>query len=57
MSSHLGLMVVFALCVGVVFGTLMRDTPHEQVRLAGRVVAGLVLGAYAIGWIMYWAFR
>jgi hypothetical protein len=50
-------MVVFALCIATVFGTLMRDTPREQVRLGGRIVAGLVLGAYAIGWIMYWTFR
>jgi len=34
MTSHAGLMVVFAFFVSVVFGTLMRDEPKEQFRLA-----------------------
>jgi hypothetical protein len=57
MSSHLGLMAMFAICVGAVFGTLMRETPRDQIRLAGRIAGGLVLGAYAAGWILYWVFR
>lgn len=56
MTSHLGLMVVFAACVAAVFGTLMRDDAREQLRLSGRMFAGLVLGAYILGWIMYWGF-
>jgi hypothetical protein len=57
MTSHLGLMTLFAVCVAVVFGTLLRDDPREQVRLGGRIFAGLVLGGYALGWLMYWTFR
>ena len=57
MTSHLGFMMLFAACVSVVFGTLMRDDPREQLRLGARIFAALVLGAYALGWIMYIAFR
>jgi hypothetical protein len=56
-TSHLGLMVVFAACVAAVFGTLMREDSRDQVRLGVRIFGGLVLGAYALGWIMYWAFH
>ena len=57
MTSHLGVMVVFAACLSTVFGVLLRDAGREQVRLGVRIFAGLVGGAYALGWIMYWAFR
>jgi hypothetical protein len=57
MTSHLGWMVVFAGCVAAVFSVLMRDEPREQRQLAGRIFAGLVAGAYVLGWLMYLAFR
>jgi hypothetical protein len=56
MTSHLGVMVLFAACVSTVFGTLMRDEARDQLRLAARIFGALVLGAYALGWVMYWAF-
>lgn len=56
MTSHLGIMVVFAACVAAVFATLMRDDPREQLRFGGRIFGALVLGAYALGWIMYGVF-
>ncbi len=57
MTSHLAMMVLFAACVAAVFGTLLRDQARDQVRLGLRILASLVLGAYALGWIMYWGFR
>jgi hypothetical protein len=57
MTSHLGIMAIFAACVAGVFGTMMRDEPREQARLAGRIFAALVVGAYALGWLMFVAFR
>jgi len=57
MASHLGIMILFAACVSAVFGALQRDQSRDQVRFAGRLFAVLVLGAYAAGWVMYWAFR
>jgi L-cystine uptake protein TcyP (sodium:dicarboxylate symporter family) len=57
MTSHLGVMMLFALCVSAVFATLLRDEAGEQVRLGARMFAGLVLGAYAAGWVMHLLFR
>jgi hypothetical protein len=57
MTSHLGVMALFAACVATVFGTLMRDDTSEQARLAGRIFAALVVGAYVLGWLMFFAFR
>ena len=53
MTSHFGLMVVFALFVSVVFAALMRDEPAEQVRLGLRLFAGLVGGGILAGWLLY----
>ncbi len=53
MTSHLGLMAVFALFVSVVFATLMRDDPADQLRLGLRLLAGLVGGGIAAGWLLY----
>ena len=57
MPSHLGLMIVFAACVAAVFGALMRPEPRQQMQYAVRVFAGLVGGAYVLGWVMYAVFR
>ena len=56
MTTHLGVLVLFAACVSVVFGTLLRDDLREAMRLGGRIFVALVLGAYVLGWIMYVAF-
>ncbi len=53
MTSHLGLMVVFALFVSIVFATLMRDDPKEQLRFGVRLVAGFVAAGILIGWLLY----
>jgi len=52
-STHLGAMVVFALFVSVVFATLMRDEPREQLRLGLRLFGGLVGGGILAGWLLY----
>jgi hypothetical protein len=57
MTSHLGVMILFAILVSVVFGALMRDEPREQWRFAARLCAGLVVGAYLAGWVMWIGFR
>lgn len=53
MTTHLGLLVVFALLASIVFATLMRDDPREQVRLGARMFAGFVGGAIVAGWLLY----
>jgi len=52
-TSHLGLMVVFALFVSIVFATLMRDEPKEQLRFGARLVAGFIGAGVLIGWLLY----
>ena len=56
MTTHLGVMILFAACVSAVFGTLLRDAPRDQIRVAGRICLALVAGAYALGWLMYFLF-
>jgi hypothetical protein len=52
-TSHVGLMAVFALFVSVVFATLMRDEPAEQLRLGAQMFAGLVGGGILAAWLLY----
>ena len=53
MTSHLALMAVFALFVSIVFGTLMRDEPMDQVRFGAQLFAAFVIGGIALGWLLY----
>lgn len=53
MTSHLLLMVVFALFVSVIFATLMRDDPRDQVRFGLRLFAGFIGAGILLGWLMY----
>jgi hypothetical protein len=53
MTSHLGLMVLFALFVSIVFATMMRDDPAAQLRLGARMFAGFVAAGILIGWLLY----
>lgn len=53
MTTHLGLMVAFALFVSVVFATLLRDEPREQLSLGGRLFAAFVVGGIILGWLLY----
>ena len=53
MTTHLGLMVVFALFVSAVFAALMRDDVPEQLTLFGKLLAGFIAGGIAIGWLLY----
>lgn len=56
MTSHLGVMVLLAACLGAVFGMLLRDEWREQRRLAVQIFLALTGGAYVLGWVMYFAF-
>jgi hypothetical protein len=52
-TTHLGLMIIFALFVSTVFAVLMRDETAEQLRLFARLLAGFVGGGVALGWLLY----
>ena len=53
MTSHIGLLVLFALLVSIVFATITRDTPREQLRFGLRLFGGFLGAALVLGWIMY----
>jgi hypothetical protein len=46
-------MIVFSLFTSVVFATLMREEPAEQVRFGARLFAGFVLGGILVGWLLH----
>jgi hypothetical protein len=52
-TSHLGLMVVFACFVSAVFAVLMRDEPMEQFTFGSRLVAGFLGAGLLLGWLLY----
>ena len=53
MTSHVGLMALFAGFVLLVLALLMRDDSHEQVRFGGTLFAGFVGAGIVLGWLMY----
>lgn len=56
MTTHLGMMALFSLLVSVVFATLGRDDPAEQLKFGARLFGALVVGGYLLGWILYGVF-
>jgi heme A synthase len=52
-TSHLLLLIVFALLVSAVFAALSRDEPREQLRTGAMMFAGFVAAAIVLGWLMY----
>lgn len=53
MTSHLGLLLVFACFVSIVFAVLMRDHPRDQLRFGLRLLAGFIGAAIVLSWLMY----
>lgn len=46
-------MMAFAFFVSVIFATLLRDEPRDQLHLGVRLFAGFVLGGIIAGWLLY----
>ena len=53
MTTHLGLMAIFALFVSVAFATLMRDEPADQLRFGARLFGAFMLTGIVLGWLLY----
>ena len=53
MTSHLGLMALFAVFVSTVFATLMRDEPGDQLWFGSKLFAGFIGASILIGWLLY----
>ena len=53
MTSHVGLMALFALFVSVVFATLQRDAVREQIPYAARLFVAFMGVGVLVGWVLY----
>ena len=53
MLDHLTLMGLDALLIAVFFSFLWKPEPRERWRYFRKVFAALLLGAVALGWLMY----
>ena len=53
MTSHLGLMAIFALFVSVAFAALTRDEVADQLRFGARLFAAFMLTGIVLGWLLY----
>ena len=53
MHSHLVLMLIFSLCVSIVFAGLLREEPHEQLAIGARMFGAMIAAALVIGWVMF----
>ena len=52
MTSHFGLMLMFAVFVSLIFATIAKDTPGEQAKLGAQMFAMFLGAAMVLGWIM-----
>ena len=52
MTSHFGLMLVFAFFVSVVFATITKDTPRDQLTLGAKMLATFIGVAIILGWLL-----
>jgi hypothetical protein len=53
MHSHLLLLLLFAFFVSLVFATISKDQPREQLQLGGLMFGGFIVAAVVLGWLMY----
>lgn len=53
MTSHVGLLVLFAFFVALVFATIGHDEPAAQLRFGARVFGGFLAAGLLLGWLMF----
>jgi hypothetical protein len=52
MTSHFGLLFVFAAFVSLIFATIAKDTPKEQALMGLSLMGSFVGAALVLGWLM-----
>ena len=52
MTSHFGLMALFAFFVSLIFATIAQDGPAEQARLGAKMFGTFLAAALVLGWLM-----
>ena len=52
MTSHFGLMILFAVFVATIFATIAKDTTRDQMLLGLRLLGAFIATGLALGWVM-----
>jgi hypothetical protein len=52
MTSHFGLMLLFAFFVSVIFATITKDQPRDQLTLGAKMFGMFVAAAIVLGWVL-----
>jgi putative Mn2+ efflux pump MntP len=52
MTSHFGLMLLFAFFVSVVFATIAKDAPKQQLLLGAKMFGTFIAAAIVLGWVL-----
>lgn len=52
MTSHFGLMIVFAVFVSLVFGVIAKDRPADQLKVGAKMFGSFIAAAIVLGWVM-----
>jgi len=53
MLSHFSALLIFALCISVVFGITQRDKPNLMIKFGAFCFGLCVFGTIAASWVMY----
>jgi hypothetical protein len=53
MTTHVGLLMLFAFFVSLVFAVIARDAPREQARLGLKYFGAFVGAGLLLGWLMF----
>jgi hypothetical protein len=52
MTSHFGMMLLFAFFVSLIFATIAKDAPAEQAKLGAKMFGTFLAAAIVLGWAM-----
>lgn len=52
MTSHAGLLIVFAFFVALVFAVIAKDQPKEQWNAGAKMFGSFIAAAFLLGWVM-----
>lgn len=52
MTSHFGLMILLAWFVSLVFATIAKDRPADQLKAGAKMFGSFIAAAIALGWVM-----
>lgn len=52
MTSHFGLMLLFAFFVSLVFAVIAKDHPADQLKAGAKMFGSFIAAAIVLGWVM-----